>query len=119
MSENIILKKNPKTEFQLLDNGFKLIDGQTEENTGFYYYHDIQSIELNKIWFPILAKWLRITTWVLNAYPMVAESYKKATLVINFRKTKLKIWLIDAHMANKAKKLVELLNEKTKHNTGS
>lgn len=119
MSENIILKKNPKTEFQLLDNGFKLIDGQTEENTGFYYYHDIQSIELNKIWFPILTKWLRITTWVLNAYPMVAESYKKATLVINFRKTKLKIWLIDVHMANKAKKLVELLNEKTKHNTGS
>ena len=47
---------------------------------------------------------------------MVAESYKKATLVINFRKAKLKIWLIDAHMANKAKKLVELLNEKTKHN---
>jgi len=50
MSENIILKKNPKMEFQLLDNGFKLIDGLTERNTGFYAYHDIQSIELNKVW---------------------------------------------------------------------
>jgi len=29
MSENIILKKNPKIEFQFLDNGFQLIDEQT------------------------------------------------------------------------------------------
>ncbi|MCJ7802416.1 MAG: hypothetical protein MUP82_08690 [Candidatus Marinimicrobia bacterium] len=119
MSENIILKKNPKIEFQLLDNGFKLIDGQTERNTGFYSHHDMQSIELNKVWFPRLAKWLRIITWVLNGVPYFpdAESYKKANFIIHFRKTKLGIWLTDSYMADKAKRLKELLEEKTKHNT--
>lgn len=118
MSENIILKKNPKIEFHLLDNGFKLIDGQTERYTGFYSYHDIQSVKLNKVWFIRLAKWLRIITWILNGVPYFpdAESYKKAMLVIQFRKTKLSIWLTDSYMANKAKRLEKLLDEKTKHN---
>ena len=118
MSENIILKKNPRIEFQLLDNGFKLIDGQTERNSGLYSYNDLQSIELNKIWFPRLAKWLRIITWILNGVPYFpdAESYKKANLIIHFRKTKLGIWLTDSNMADKAKRLKELLDEKTKHN---
>ena len=118
MSENIILKKNPKIEFQLLENGFNLIDGQTERNSGFYSYSDVQSIELNNVWFPRLAKWLRIITWILNGVPYFpdAESYKKANLVIHFRKTKLGIWLTDSYMANQAKRLEELLEEKTKHN---
>jgi hypothetical protein len=118
MSENIILKKNPKIEFQLLDNGFNLIDGQTERNSGFYSYSDLQSIELNNVWFPRLAKWLRIITWILNGVPYFpdAESYKKANLIIHFRKTKLGIWLTDSYMADKAKRLEELLDEKTKHN---
>ncbi len=118
MSENIILKKNPKVEFQLLDNGFELIDGQTERNTGFYSYNDLQSIELNKAWFPRVAKWLRIITWIFNGVPYFpdAESCKKANLIIHFRKTKLGIWLTDSNMADNAKKLKELLDEKTKHN---
>ena len=118
MGENIILKKNPKIEFQLLDNGFNLIDGQTELNSGFYSYSDLQSIELNKVWFPILAKWLRIITWILNGVPYFpdAESCKKANLVIHFRKAKLGIWLTDSYMAEKAKRLEELLEEKTKRN---
>jgi len=33
MSENIILKKDPKIEFQFLENGFQLIDEQTERNS--------------------------------------------------------------------------------------
>ena len=118
MSENIILKKNPKIEFQLLDNGFKLVDGQTERNSGFYSYNDLQSIELNKIWFPRLAKWLRIITWIFNGVPYFpdANSCKKANLFIHYRKTKLGIWLTDSYMADKAKRLKELLDEKTKHN---
>jgi hypothetical protein len=118
MSENIILKKNPKIEFQLLNNGFQLIDGQTERNTGFYFYNDLQSIELNKIWFPRLAKWLRIITWIFNGVPYFpdAESCKKANLIILFRKTKLGIWVTDSYMADKAKRLKELLEEKSKHN---
>lgn len=119
MNENIILKKNPKIEFQLLDNGFQLIDEQTERNSGFYSYNDLQSIELNKIWFPRLAKWLRIFTWIFNGVPFFpdAESCKKANVIIHFRKTKLGVWLTDSYMADKAKKLKELLDKKTKHNT--
>jgi hypothetical protein len=119
MSENIILKRNPKIEFQLLDNGFELIDGQTERNIGFYSYNDLQSIDLNKAWFPRLAKWLRIITWIFNGVPYFpdAESCKKANLIIHFRKTKIGIWLTDSYMADNAKRLKELLDEKTKHNT--
>ena len=119
MSEHIILKKNPKIEFQLLDTGFELIDGQTERNTGFYSYNDLQSIDLNKLWYPRLAKWLRIITWIFNGVPYFpdAESYKKANLIIHSRKTKLGIWLTDSYMAGKAKRIKELLDEKTKHNT--
>lgn len=118
MGENIILKKSPKVEFQLLDNGFNLIDGQTERNSGFYSYHDVQSVELNKGWFPRLAIWLRVITSLINFVPFFpdADSYKKANLVIHLRKTKLGIWLTDPHMADEAKRLGELLNEKTKLN---
>ncbi len=121
MSEIIILKKNPKIEFQLLDNGFELIDGQTEQNSGFYSYCDVQSIDLNSVWFPRLAKWLRAITWIFNGVPYFpdAKSYKKANIIINFRTTKLGIWLTDTYMADKAKKIKKLLNEKTKHNTRS
>lgn len=119
MNENIILKKNPKIEFQLLDNGFQLIDEQTERNSGFYSYNDLQSIELNKIWFPRLAKWLRIFTWIFNGVPFFpdAESCQKANVIIHFRKTKLGVWLTDSYMVDKAKNLKELLDKKTKHNT--
>ncbi len=121
ISENIVLKDNPKIEFQLLDNGFQLIDEQTERNSGFYFYDDIQSFELNKMWFPRLAKWLRIFTWIFNLVPFFpdAESYKKASLIIHFRTTKLGIWLTDFYIADKAKRLKELLDIKTKYNIGS
>ena len=118
MNENIVLKKNPKIEFQLLDNGFQLIDEQTELNSGFYSYHDLRSTELNKIWFPRLAKWLRAFTWIFNGVPFFpdAESCKKANVVIHFRKKKLGMWLTDSYMADKAKMLKELLDKKAKHN---
>ncbi len=117
MSEIIILKKNPKIEFQLIDNGFQLIDEQTERNSGVYSYNDLQSIELNKIWFPRLAKWLRIFTWILNGVPFFpdAESYKKAKVIINFRKMKLGMWLTDSDMVDKAKRIKEILDKKTKY----
>ena len=114
MNENIILKKNnPRIEFQLLDNGFKLIHGQTERNTDFYSYHDIQSIELNKIWYPKLVKWLRYTTSPIFGAPLVGKISKGANLVLIIRKTKHTIWLIDSDMVDKAKRLVELINKKT------
>ena len=114
MGNNIILKKNPLIEFELLDNGFNLIDGQTEPNSGFYRYSDLQSIELNNVWFPRLAKWLRIITWIFNGVPYFpdAESCKKANLIFRFRKANLGIWLTDSNMADKAKRLEKLLDEK-------
>lgn len=116
MSKNIILKKSPKIEFQLLDNGFQLIDEQTAQNSGFYSYTELQSIELNKTWFPRLAKWLRIITWIFNGVPYFpdADSYKKANVIIHFRNTKLGMWLTDSYMADKAKTLKQLLDRKTK-----
>jgi len=118
MNKNIILKNNPKIEFQLLDNGFQLIDEETERNSGFYAYNDLQSIELNKTWFPKLAKWLRIFTWIFNGVPFFpdAESCKKAKVIIHFRKAKLGMWLTNPYMTDNAKKLKELLDKKTKHN---
>ena len=120
MVEHIILKKDPKIEFQLLDNGFQLVDGQTERNSGFYAYDDLKSIELNKLWFPRLAKWLRIVTWVFNGVPLFpdAESCKKANLIVHYKKTKLGIWLTDSYMADHAKRLKEILDGKTKHSNG-
>ena len=116
MSEHIILKKNPKIEFQLLDDGFQLIDEQTEKNSGFYPYHDLQSIELNKSWFPRLAKFLRIFTWIFNGVPFFpdAEIYKKASIKIYFKKMKLGVWLTDGYMTDKAKVLKRILDKKTK-----
>jgi len=115
MTENILLKKNPKIEFQLLDNGFQLIDEQTERNSGFYAYNDLQSIELNKTWFPRFAKFLRIITWIFNGVPYFpdGESCKKATVIFHFGKTKLGLWLTDSYMTDTAKKLKDSLDKKT------
>ena len=116
MSKNIILKNNPKIEFQLHENGFELIDGQTNSNSGFYSYNDLQSIDINNAWFPRLAKWLRGITWILNGVPFFpdAESYKKAKLTIHNGKSDPSIWLTDISMANTAKTIKGLLDKKAK-----
>lgn len=114
MSENIILKRKPKIEFQFRDDGFQLIDEQTERNSGFYSYHELQTVELNNAWFPKLAKWLRTITWLLNAVPYFpdAESYKKANIIILLKKGRLGIWLTDSYMAIQAKLIKKVLEEK-------
>ncbi len=114
MNENIILRNNPKTEFQLLDNGFRLVDGRRVRNNGFYSYDDVQSIEFNKVWYIRLLKWLRYSTWLLNGAPLVGETSNKANLVINTKKTKIKILLTEFDMADKAQRFVALLNKKLK-----
>lgn len=114
MCENILLNKKPKIEFQFLDNGFQLIDKLEEQNSGFYSYNQLKFIQLNKIWFLRLAKWIRTFTWICNGVPFFPDtkSYKKAILIICFKERKLSIWLTDAYMADKAKKLKELLEKK-------
>ncbi len=115
MSDTIILKKSPKIEFQLHENGFQIIDEQTPQNSGFYPYTDLQAIELNKIWYPRVAKWLRAFTWIFNSgVPLLPdpETSKNANVIIHFRKTKLGIWLTDIYMADKAKMLKNLLDKK-------
>ena len=114
MSERIILKKSPKIEFQLFASGFQVVDGQTVHNSGFFAYSDLQSIELNKLWFPRLAKWLRVLTWILNGVPFFpdAETCKKVTMTIRFDETTLGMWLTDSHMTAKARLLKKLLDRK-------
>ena len=117
MVESIIIKKKPIIQFQFLDNGFELIDGQTEKNSGFYAYKDLHSIDLNNSWFPRLSGWLRVITCLLNGAPYFpdAESCKKANLIIHYKKTKLGIWLTDTYMTNNAVRLKRLLDEKIKN----
>jgi hypothetical protein len=118
MSNNLILKSNPRIEFQLQSDGFQLVDDETQQNTGYYAYKDIQSVDVNKAWFPTLAKWLRGFTWILNmGVPFFpdAKSYKKANLLIQLKNTKFGIWLTDVDMADRAKRIKEVLDEKTNH----
>lgn len=114
MSSTILLKKNPKIEFQFLDNGFQVLDEQTERNSGFYVYSDLQHIELSKTWFPSLAKFLRIFTWIFNGVPFFpdTETYKKAKVIIYLKETKLGVWLTDTSMTDKAKVIKEVLDER-------
>ncbi|HCV51577.1 MAG TPA: hypothetical protein DGP89_09550 [Saprospirales bacterium] len=116
MSENIFLKNDPKIEFQFLENGFELIDRQTNRNSGFYSYDDLLSIDLDNAWFPRLAKWLRAITWIINGVPFFpdSDSYKKAKLTIHSEKSNLSIWLTDTFMAEKAKNIKEILDTKSK-----
>lgn len=113
MSETILLKKNPTIEFRFLDKGFELTDEQTAPNSGFYAYRDLQSVDLEKPWYPLLAKCLRIFTWIFNGVPYFpdADSYKKAKIMIHFKNAKLGIWLTDPYMAGKAKRIRKLLLE--------
>ena len=115
MNKTIILKKSPKIVFLFQGNGFHLIDEESTENSGFYNYNDLQSIELNKVWFPRLAKWLRRITWIINGVPFfpTAAEYKKASIVIQFKKSKLGLWLTDTNMADKAKQLKNILENKS------
>ena len=114
MTENIILKKSPKIEFQILDRGFQLIDEQTTQNSGFYAYHDLHSIELNKSWSSPYMKALRVLTWILNFVPLVADadSFKKSKVTLNFANSKLGIWLTDSYMIKHAKRLKDVLDSK-------
>ncbi len=114
MEENILLKKNPKIEFQLLDNGFQLIDEQSESHSGYHAYEDLQSINLNNPWFPRFAKWLRVFTCFCNVVPFFpdAESYKKASIIFHDGKAQFGVWLTDTYMADKARRLKGLLDQR-------
>jgi len=118
MSDNILLKLNPKIEFQFHDSGFNLLDKQTESNSGYYAYGDLQSIEVNHVWFPKMCNYLRVFTAIINGVPYFpdAETWKKAKIVFQFRKTKLGIWLTDTEMADNAKSLEKLLAKKIAFN---
>ena len=113
--ESILLQANPKIEFQLHDNGFDVIDAQTPSNTGFYAYDEVQTIDLNKPWFPRLAILLRVISWIFNGVPLFpdAKAYKKANLIIQSKKSKIGIWLTDIHMSKSARSLKALLDQRT------
>lgn len=116
MSETIILKKSPRIEFQFLENGFRLKDEQTIKNSGFYLYRDLHSIELNKTWFPLLAKYLRAFTWLMNGVPFFpdAESCKKSNIIFRLENSKIGLWLTDTDMVHAARKLKKYVDLKVK-----
>jgi hypothetical protein len=110
----IRLKKDPLIEFRLENDGFYLNDVQHSENNGFYCYDDLNSVELNRVWFPKLSIWMRIITTILNGVPFFpdADSYKTASLILRSNDSDIGIWLTDISMANSAKKLKMLLDQK-------
>jgi len=115
MNNHFILKNNPRIEFQLLDKGFNIIDSSSKNNSGFYAYADIQSIELNNAWFPRVSKWLRVFTWITNMgvpYFPDAESYKKSSLILHFNQSRIGIWLTDSTMTDNAKILKDTLQNR-------
>ena len=118
MNQSIVLKQNPRIEFQLMDHGFQVIDQQTSDNSGFYPYQELESVELNNAWFPRVAKILRVVTWILNGVPYMADeqSCKKANVIIRFKKGMLGMWLTDSKMTDQAKNLKEKLEDRFKLN---
>jgi len=117
MDQNIILNNNPRMEFKLSENGFELIDGQTTKNSGVYSYSNLKSIQLNKVWYPYVVKWLRYISWLMNGAPLAGETTKKANLKIILDDRILHIWLTDLKMTNKAKTLKTMLTKKKpRHN---
>lgn len=118
MKKQIVLKQHPTIEFQLLDHGFQVIDEQTEGNSGFYPYDEVQSIELHKLWFPRLAQWLRVFTGILNSgipfFPD-ADSWKRSKVLIRLKQAKLGMWLTDPSMAAKARLLKAALDQQTNY----
>ena len=114
MITNILLKENPKIEFQFLEKGFQLVDENTKSNSGFYLYSSIKSVDLHKTWFPKLAKGLRTITWIFNGVPFFpdGESAKKANIIIHSKKIKLGIWLTNSQMVNQAKRLKSILENR-------
>ena len=107
MSKVIVLKQEPKIEFILQDQGFQLNDEQTKSNSGFYTYRDLQSIQLQKGWYPKVAKVLRVFTWMINGVPLFpdAEMCKKANVIFHFESTKMGMWLTDDGMVEKAREV--------------
>ncbi len=114
MMEHITLQESPKIEFLLQENGFQLIDEQSQQNSGFYAYSDLRSIELDKLWFHRLAKFLRVFSWMLNGVPLFpkGEDCKVAKVTMQFQQSKLGMWLTDSAMTDKAKMLKKAIELK-------
>ncbi len=115
MSESILLKTDPKIEFHFQADGFQLNDDQTENHSGFYAYGDLESVELNRVWFPKLSVWMRVITTFLNGVPYFpdADAYKYSSMIIRSESSKIGIWLTDMKMAKQARMLKEVLDQKT------
>lgn len=113
MKRNIILKQDPKVEFQFEENGFHLLDAQSENNNGYFAYEALQSISLEYAWYPRFAKFMRLFTWLMNGVPFFpdGESSKKANLTIHLENMKLGIWLTDPKMTSKAKSIKGILEK--------
>ena len=114
LSNSIILKKSPKIEFQLYESGFQIIDDQNVQNCGFYQYNQLQSIELNRAWFPRISRWMRIVTALLSGVPFFPDpdSYKFSSLKLNLDRNYIGMWITDIKMADKARLLKQLLDKK-------
>jgi hypothetical protein len=63
-----------KNEFQLIDNGFQLINEQTARNSGFDTYQDLESIELTKTLYLRFARVLGVFSGILNIISLFPDA---------------------------------------------
>lgn len=114
MKEKIIIRDKPRIEFHLMDKGFEILDSKSEKEADVHAYNDIQRIELNNVWFPLFAKWMRVITWIANGVPYFpdAKSCKKANFIIHFSNSKYGTWLTSTKMAKKTRRLKTILDNK-------
>lgn len=101
-----ILFLGPNIRFHLREKGIEIHDEKSSEDKHFYFYDDLDEINLSHTWFPRLAKILRCFTWILNAgvpfFPD-AQTFKKASLEIKYDGGVLNYWLTDVSMVRQAK----------------
>lgn len=114
MNQSIVLRQEPKFEIQLLEEGFQIVDANKDENNGYFTYQELDSVEINRAWFPKLSVWMRVITTFLNGVPFFpsADQYKTANLILHVKQSKIGVWLTSSNMADEAIKLKELLSRK-------
>ncbi len=111
---NLILDLNPQVKFELKENGFQIIDSGSEENSGFYLYKNVESVDLNNSWFPSFSNWIRIVTCLFNVVPFFpdADTCKKSSLFFRYKDKGFGFWITNVSMVEEAKQIKAFIEQK-------
>jgi len=111
MEEVIELRKKPELKITLKEKEFEIVDSYEIKNSGVYQFEELRSIHLNKEKVNRFISTLSIIIDFLTASAVGGKFSDKASLILDMKSQKIKIWLIEADF-NKAKSVTELLKNK-------